>query len=66
VQAMVDHWDRALDAIGFYDTGHHDRTLRDWRRLIAGRPLTERDVAILRGVAHRILVALRRQSTVDS
>ena len=60
VQAMVDHWDRALDAIGFYDTGHHDRTLRDWRRLIAGRPLTDRDVAILRGVANRILVALER------
>jgi len=60
VQGMVDHWDRALEAIGFYDTGHRDRTLRDWRRLIAGRPLTERDVAILRGVANRILVSLRR------
>ena len=60
VEGMIEHWDRALDAIGFYDTGHHDPTLRDWRRLIAGRPLTERDVAILRGVANRVLVALRR------
>src|SRR5262249_38277601 len=65
VQGMVDHWDRALDAIGFYDTGHRDRTLRDWRRLIAGRPRSERDVAISRGVANRILVALRRK-TVDA
>ncbi len=60
VEAAVEHWDRALDAIGFYDTGHRDRTLRDWRRLIAGRPLSPREVAILRGVANRILVSLRR------
>jgi TrmH family RNA methyltransferase len=60
VEGMMEHWDRALDAIGFYDTGHRGRTLRDWRRLIAGRPLSERDVAILRGVANRILVALKR------
>ena len=56
----VDHWDRALEAIDFYDTGHRDRSLRDWRRLIAGRPLTLREVAILRGVANRILVTLKR------
>jgi TrmH family RNA methyltransferase len=60
IEAMIEHWDRALDAIGFYDTGHRDRTLRDWRRLVAGRPVTQRDVAILRGVANRILVALKR------
>jgi TrmH family RNA methyltransferase len=66
VQAMIDHWDRALDAIGFYDTGHHERTRRDWRRLIAGRPLTERDVAILRGVANRVLVALKRSSQLSA
>jgi tRNA/rRNA methyltransferase len=61
VEGMVGHWDRALEAIGFYDTGHRDRTLRDWRRLVAGRPLSVRDVAILRGVANRILVSLRRK-----
>jgi len=61
VEAAITHWDRALEAIGFYDTGHRGRTLRDWRRLIAGRPLSSRDVAILRGVANRILVSLRRQ-----
>jgi tRNA/rRNA methyltransferase len=60
VEAAVSHWDRALDAIDFYDTGHRDRSLRDWRRLIAARPLTQREVAILRGVANRILVALNR------
>jgi TrmH family RNA methyltransferase len=59
VEAALAHWDRALEAIDFYDTGHRDRSLRDWRRLIAGRPLTAREVAILRGVANRILVALR-------
>ena len=62
VEAAIGHWDRALDAIGFYDTGHHDRTLRDWRRIVAGRPLAERDVKILRGVANRILVSLRRKA----
>jgi len=61
VEGAIAHWDRALEAIGFYDTGHRGRTLRDWRRLIAGRPLSERDVAILRGVANRILVSLRRR-----
>jgi tRNA/rRNA methyltransferase len=60
VEAAVAHWDRALEAIDFYDTGHRDRSLRDWRRLIAARPLTMREVAILRGVANRILVALKR------
>ena len=60
IEATMAHWDRALEAIGFYDTGHRDRSLRDWRRLVAGRPLSERDVAILRGVANRILVSLRR------
>jgi len=64
IDGMLEHWDRALDAIGFYDTGHRDRTLRDWRRLIAGRPLTVRDTALLRGVANRILVSLRRKSKV--
>lgn len=60
VEGALEHWDRALDAIGFYDTGHRDRSLRDWRRLVAARPLTRREVAILRGVANRILVSLRR------
>ena len=60
IEAAVAHWDRALDAIDFYDTGHRDRSLRDWRRLIAARPLTVREVAILRGVANRVLVALKR------
>jgi tRNA C32,U32 (ribose-2'-O)-methylase TrmJ len=60
VEAMIEHWDRALEAIGFYDTGHRDRSLRDWRRLISGKPLPERDVALLRGVANRILVSLKR------
>ena len=58
IEAALAHWDRALEAIDFYDTGHRDRSLRDWRSLIAARPLTEREVAILRGVANRILVAL--------
>jgi TrmH family RNA methyltransferase len=61
VEGMMEHWDRALDAIGFYDTGHRARSLRDWRSLVAGRPLTEREVAMLRGVANRILVSLRRK-----
>jgi TrmH family RNA methyltransferase len=60
VEAAVEHWDRALEAIGFYDTGHRDRSLRDWRRLVAARPLSHREVAILRGVANRILVSLKR------
>ena len=60
VESAIGHWDRALEAIDFYDTGHRERSLRDWRRLIAGRPLTAREVAILRGVANRILVSLRR------
>ena len=66
VEGAIAHWDRALEAIGFYDTGHRDRTLRDWRRLIAGRPLSTKEVAVLRGVANRILVSLRRKRTVDS
>ena len=60
VEGALNHWDRALEAIGFYDTGHRGRSLRDWRRLVAARPLTRREVAILRGVANRILVSLRR------
>jgi tRNA/rRNA methyltransferase len=66
IEGAIAHWDRALDAIGFYDTGHRDRSLRDWRRLVAARPLTRREVAILRGVANRILVSLRRASRPGS
>lgn len=62
VEGAVEHWDRALDAIGFYDTGHRARSLRDWRRLVAGRPLTARETAMLRGVANRVLVSLRRKA----
>jgi tRNA C32,U32 (ribose-2'-O)-methylase TrmJ len=61
VEGALGHWDRALEAIDFYDTGHRDRSLRDWRRIVAGRPLTRREAAILRGVANRILVTLRRR-----
>jgi TrmH family RNA methyltransferase len=59
IEGAMGHWDRALDAIGFYDTGHRESSLRDWRRLAAGRPMSLREVKILRGVANRILVALR-------
>ena len=59
IEGAIEHWDRALEAIGFYDTGHRDRSLRDWRRLVAGRPMSMREVKILRGVANRVLVALR-------
>jgi TrmH family RNA methyltransferase len=62
VEGAIGHWDRALDAIGFYDTGHRERSLRDWRRIVASRPLTRREVAILRGVANRVMVALRLRS----
>jgi tRNA/rRNA methyltransferase len=58
IEAALAHWDRALEAIDFYDTGHRDRSLRDWRSIVAARPLTLREVAMLRGVANRILVAL--------
>jgi TrmH family RNA methyltransferase len=62
IEAAVGHWDLALEAIDFYDTGHRDRSLRDWRKLVVARPLTTREVAILRGVANRILVSLRRRN----
>lgn len=61
VEAAIGHWDQALDAIGFYDTGHRERSLRDWRRIVAARPMNRREVAMLRGVANRILVSLRRK-----
>jgi len=61
VDGAITHWDRALEAIDFYDTGHRERSLRDWRRLVAARPLSIREVAILRGVANRVLVSLRRR-----
>ncbi len=60
VEGALEHWDRALEATGFYDTGHRDRSLRAWRRIVAGRPLTTREAAILRGVANRVMVSLRR------
>ena len=60
VEGALEHWDRALEATGFYDTGHRDRSLRAWRKIVAGRPLTTREAAILRGVANRVLVSLRR------
>ena len=66
IEGAIGHWDRALEAIGFYDTGHRDRSLRAWRRIVAGRPLTEKEAAILRGVANRVLVALRIKSRSDS
>lgn len=64
VEGAIDHWDRALEAIGFYDTGHRERSLRTWRKIVAGRPMTAREAAILRGVANRILVALRLNKDV--
>jgi tRNA/rRNA methyltransferase len=66
IEATIAHWDRALEAIGFYDTGHRERSLRDWRKIVSSRPLTEREVAMLRGVANRVLVSLRRLGTTPS
>jgi len=65
VEAAIAHWDGALEAIDFYDTGHRERSLRDWRKLIAGRPLTRREVAILRGVANRVLVSVKRSGASE-
>ena len=64
VEAAIEHWDHALEAIGFYDTGHRDRSLRDWRRIVAARPMNRREVAMLRGVANRVLVSLKRRSAI--
>ena len=64
VEGAVEHWDRALEAIGFYDTGHRDRSLRAWRKIVAGRPMTAREAAILRGVANRVIVALRLKKDI--
>src|SRR5262249_58250534 len=61
IEGAIEHWDRALDAIGFYDTGHRDRTLREWRRLIAGKPLSMRGGAVLAGGANRNPVSLPTQ-----
>jgi len=61
IEGAIEHWNRALEAIGFYDTGHRERSLRDWRRIVAGRPLSVREAAILRGVANRVIVSLRRK-----
>ena len=66
VEGAIQHWDRALEAIGFYDTGHRERSLRDWRRIVAGRPLSAREAAILRGVANRVLVSLKRRAKEES
>jgi len=66
VDAAIGHWDRALDAIGFYDTGHRERSLRDWRRIVAARPMSRREVAILRGVANRVLVSLKRSRQLSA
>lgn len=66
IEGAIGHWDRALEAIGFYDTGHRERSLRTWRKIVAGRPLSEKEAAILRGVANRILVALRLKSRSKS
>jgi len=66
VEGAIGHCDRALEAIGFYDTGHRDRSLRTWRKIVAGRPMTEKEAAILRGVANRILVTLRLKSREKS
>ena len=62
IEGALEHWDRALEATGFYDTGHRERSLRAWRRIVAGRPLTSREAAILRGVANRVMVALKVKS----
>lgn len=61
IEGAIEHWNRALEAIGFYDTGHRERSLRDWRRIVAARPLSVREAAILRGVANRVIVSLRRK-----
>jgi len=66
IEAAVSHWDRALEAIGFYDTGHRERSLRDWRKIVAAKPLNVREVAMLRGVANRILVSLRRSARLSA
>ena len=66
IEGALAHWDRALEAIDFYDTGHRERSLRDWRQLVAGRPMTTREVAILRGVANRVLVSLRKSRESSS
>jgi tRNA/rRNA methyltransferase len=65
IESAIAHWDRALEAIAFYDTGHRERSLRDWRRLVTGRPMTMREIAILRGVANRVLVTLKRSEKRD-
>lgn len=53
-QELVEHWRRALLAVGFLDPKHPRRMLRYLERLFARSALTRRDVRVLRGLAHQM------------
>lgn len=62
VEELLEHWRRALLAIGFLDPRHPDRMIRYIRRLFARLGLTQRDVRVLRGLAHQMEWVAERES----
>jgi len=64
LEVLLGHWRRALLAVGFLDPKHPDRMLRYLERLFTRAGLVDRDVRILRGLAHQMEWAAGRGTAV--
>lgn len=49
-QALIDHWEQALTAVGFLDPAHPKKLMQRMRHLLSRSQLSEDEVAMLRGM----------------
>jgi len=60
VQALVEHWERALVAVGFLDPQHPKKLMPRMRHLLARSALSRDETDMLRGVCTAMEAAARR------
>ncbi len=59
IEAALEHLRRALDAVGYFRQSVPEHPMREFRRLLARARPSRYELAMLRGVARRILNALQ-------
>jgi len=60
VQALVEHWEQALVAVGFLDPAHPKKLMPRMRHLFSRSALTRDETDMLRGVCTAMLATARR------
>jgi len=65
VQALMVHWEQALEAVGFLDPQHPKKLMRRMQHLLNRSALTQDETAMLRGLCSAMIKTAKGQTSQD-